>query len=61
MKIFDKLALLIKKKQHLLVNIFIHLSAISLFVLPEIITNIEDNRPIPNGVIIKTLLYLTIF
>ena len=61
MKIFDKLTLLIKKKQHLLVNIFIHLSAISLFVLPEIITNIEDNRPIPNGVIIKTLLYLTIF
>lgn len=61
MKIFANLISLVKRKQHLLVNIFIHLSAIFLFVSPEIITNIDDNRPIPNGVIIKTLLYLSIF
>lgn len=61
MKIFDRFTSFLKKKQHLLVNIFIHLSAILLFVLPEIITNIDDNRPIPIGVIIKTVLYLSIF
>ena len=61
MNIIDKFSSLVKKNQHLLVNLFIHLSAIFLFISPEIITNIDDNRPIPNGVIIKTILYIAIF
>ncbi len=61
MNIIDKFSSLVKKNQHLLVNLFIHLSAIFLFISPEIITNIDDNRPIPSGVIIKTVLYIAIF
>lgn len=43
------------------VNIFIHFSATLLFLLPEIITNIDDNRPMPYGVIIKFLIYVVLF
>ena len=42
-------------------NIFIHISTILMFILPEIITNIDDNRPIPYGVVIKTLIYILLF
>lgn len=47
--------------KRIMVSLLIHLSAISLFILPEVITNINDNRPIPNGVVIRTILYLSIF
>lgn len=42
-------------------NIFIHISTILMFILPEIITNIDDNHPIPYGVVIKTLIYILLF
>lgn len=42
-------------------NLFIHLSALLLFILPEVITNIDDNRLIPDGVIVKTVIYIVIF
>ena len=42
-------------------NLFIHISTILMFFLPEIITNIDDNRPIPYGVVIKTLIYILLF
>ena len=42
-------------------NVFIHLSTILLFFLPEVLTNIDDNRPMPYGVIIKTLIYIALF
>lgn len=42
-------------------NIFIHISTILMFILPEIITNIDDNRPIPYGVVIKTVIYILLF
>ena len=56
-----KIKEILKNKKHTLVNLLIHLSALMLFILPEIITNIDDNRPIPSGVIIKTTLYIVIF
>lgn len=43
------------------VNVFIHLSTVLMFFLPEILTNIDDNRPMPYGVIIKTLIYIFLF
>lgn len=43
------------------VNIFIHISTALMFFLPEILTNIDDNRPMPYGVIIKTLIYIVLF
>ena len=43
------------------VNIFIHISAALMFFLPEILTNIDDDRPMPYGVIIKTLIYIVLF
>ena len=61
MKMAEKFISFIKSKQHSLVNLLIHLSAVSLFVLPEVITNIDDQRPVPNGIIIKTIIYLVIF
>lgn len=61
MKMVEKFISFIKSKQHSLVNLLIHLSAISLFVLPEVITNIDDQRPVPDGIIIKTIIYLVIF
>ena len=61
MNVFSKFVSLLKRNQHLLVNIFIHLSALFLFISPEIITNIDDNRPMPDGVIIKTILYVALF
>ncbi len=61
MNIMNKLILFLKLKQHSLVNLLIHVSAISLFVLPEVITNIDDQRPVPEGVVIKTLIYLVLF
>ena len=42
-------------------NLFIHISTILMFFLPEIITNIDDNRPIPYGVVIKALIYILLF
>lgn len=42
-------------------NLFIHISTILMFFLPEIITNIDDNRPIPYGVVMKTLIYILLF
>lgn len=48
-------------RKRMWIKIVIHISAIVLFILPELITNLDDNRPIPNGVIIKTILYLAIF
>lgn len=57
----EKFISFIKSKQHSLVNLLIHLSAVSLFVLPEVITNIDDQRPVPDGIIIKTIIYLVIF
>ena len=42
-------------------NVFIHISTILMFILPEIITNIDDDRPMPYGVIIKTLIYIFLF
>ncbi len=61
MKMAEKFISFIKSKQHSLVNLLIHLSAVSLFVLPEVITNIDDQRPVPDGIIIKTIIYLVIF
>ena len=61
MNVFSKFVSFLKRNQHLLVNIFIHLSALFLFISPEIITNIDDNRPMPDGVIIKTILYVVLF
>lgn len=61
MKMVEKFISFIKSKQHSLVNLLIHLSAVSLFVLPEVITNIDDQRPVPDGIIIKTIIYLVIF
>ncbi len=61
MKLMKKIVSFIKSKKHLLVNLLIHLSAVSLFVLPEAITNIDDQRPVPDGIIIKTIIYLAIF
>lgn len=43
------------------VNVFIHIASMSMFFLPEVITNIDDNRPMPYGVIIKTLIYVVLF
>ena len=43
------------------VNVFIHLSTVFMFFIPEILTNIDDNRPMPYGVIIKTLIYIFLF
>ena len=43
------------------VNIFIHIASMLMFFLPEVITNIDDNRPMPYGVIIKTLIYIMLF
>lgn len=56
-----KIKNILSTKKHSLVNLLIHLSALLLFILPEIITNIDDNRPVPSGVIIKTTLYIIIF
>lgn len=61
MKMVEKFISFIKSKQHSLVNLLIHLSAVSLFVLPEVITNIDDQQPVPDGIIIKTIIYLVIF
>lgn len=57
----DKLRKRLNVNKHLLVNLLLHLLAVLLFILPEIITNIDDNRPVPNGVIIRTVLFLSIF
>ena len=51
----------ILQNKRIMMSLLIHLSAISLFVLPEVITNIDDNRPVSIGVVIKTILYLSIF
>lgn len=61
MRIIEKFERLFKSKKHSLANLLIHLSAVSLFVLPEVITNIDDQRPVPDGIIIKTIIYLVIF
>lgn len=57
----EKFKSFIISKKHSLVNLLIHLSAVSLFVLPEVITNIDDQRPVPDGIIIKTIIYIVIF
>lgn len=61
MNLIEKIASFIKSRKHLLVNLLIHLSAVSLFILPEVITNIDDQRPVPDGIIIKTIIYLVVF
>lgn len=48
-------------KYHSWVNVFIHIASMLMFFLPEVITNIDDNRPMPYGVIIKTLIYIALF
>ena len=48
-------------KYHRWVNVFIHIASMLMFFLPEVITNIDDNRPMPYGVIIKTLIYIALF
>ena len=57
----SKILNIFKLSRHRWVRVFIHLSAILLFFLPELLTNIDDNRPIPYGVFIKTIIYITIF
>ena len=43
-----------KKSSYVWVNLLIHLSVILLIVLPEFITDLDNDRPVPVGVIIKT-------
>lgn len=50
-----------KKSSYVWVNLLIHLSVILLIVLPEFITDLDNDRPVPVGVIIKMGLFLSIF
>lgn len=56
-----KVTNILKAKKHIIVNLLIHLLALSLFILPEVITNIDENRPVPDGVIIKIANYIAVF